>query len=53
MSITSSVRASKDGGMVRSSAFAVLRLIISRKRVGYSSGIEANQIVNLVGAPYA
>jgi len=28
-------------------------LIISRKRVGYSSGIEANQIVDLVGGPCA
>src|SRR5262245_51585842 len=37
-SITSSARASSVGGMVRSSALAVLRLIVNRKRVGCSNG---------------
>ena len=40
-SITSSARESSDGGMVRPSAFAVLRLITSSNLVGCSTGRSA------------
>src|SRR5262249_55714117 len=40
-SITSSARASSDGGTVRPSAFAVLRLIVSSNFVGCSTGSSA------------
>ena len=40
-SITSSARASKDGGRVRPSAFAVLRLITSSYLVGACTGRSA------------
>src|SRR5262245_46426027 len=40
-SITSSARASSDGGIVSPSAFAVLRLMISSKIVGCSIGRSA------------
>src|SRR5262249_19248062 len=39
--ITSSARASTEGGMVRPSAFAVLRLITSSNLVGCSTGRSA------------
>ena len=40
-SITSSARASSDGGTVRSSAFAVLRLITNSYLVGACTGRSA------------
>jgi hypothetical protein len=42
--ITSSARASSDGGMVSPSAFAVLRLMTSSNRVGRSTGKSAGLV---------
>ena len=43
-SITSSARASSDGGKVRPSDFAVLRLMTSSNLIGCSTGISAGGV---------
>src|SRR5262249_2719215 len=56
-SITSSARAIREGGTVRPSSFAVLRLIVSRSLVacstGSSLGLAPRSILSIYSAPRA